>query len=67
MWKFYENEDPDKVHPFIFKKRFKKMSHNFNGERLKNIKEEEYSKLKTYSPFKSDVGLEQYFLDIKKL
>ena len=64
MSAFYENEDPDKVHPFIYKKLFKKMSDNFNSESFRTIKEES-SKLRTYSLFKTDVGLEPYLLDIK--
>ncbi len=64
MSAFYENEDPDKVHPFIYKKLFKKMSDYFNSESLRTIKEES-SKLRTYSLFKTGVGLEPYLLDIK--
>ena len=64
MVNFYHQDYPDKKHPFLFKKIFKKLSDIFHVESLKAIKENT-SKLRTYSLFKSDLGMEPYLLDIK--
>ena len=64
MVNFYNQDYPNKKHPFLFKKIFKKLSDAFHEESLNAIKIDT-SKLRTYSLFKSDIGLEPYLLDIK--
>ena len=64
MNSFYENVDRRRLHPFMYKKLFVKMSDKYNDESLKSIKKES-SKLRTYALFKTEVGLEPYLIDIK--
>ena len=64
MSEFYVNEYADRLHPFIYKKLFGRMSDGYHDESFKSISEET-SKLRTYALFKTDVGLEPYLLDIK--
>ena len=64
MSNFYDNEYPDRLHPFIFKKLLGKMADEFHGGSFESIGGES-SKLRTYALFKTDVGLELYLLDIK--
>ena len=59
MVNLYNQDYPDRKHPFLFKKIFKKLSDVFHEESLKSIKEDT-SKLRTYALFKSDIGLEPY-------
>ena len=66
MNSFYENIDHRRLHPFIYKKLFVKMSDKYNDESLKSIKIES-SKLRTYALFKNEVGFEQYLIDMKNV
>ena len=59
------DEIPNSVYPFVHKNFFEKLKENFHKTAFDQIKSES-SKLRTYSLFKTEVGIEKYMSDMKK-
>ena len=60
------DEIPNSVYPFVHKNFFEKLKENFHKTAFDQIKSES-SKLRTYSLFKTEVGIEKYLSDMKNV
>ena len=65
MLNFFNNE-PNSDYPFVYKKIFQKIYDDFHQTSFDTIKEDR-SKLRTYSLFKTEIGLERYLIEIKNV
>ena len=63
MQSFYNNE-PDTEYPFLYKKVFQKLSEDFHRTSFETMRGER-SKLRTYSLFKTTIGIEKYLTETR--
>ena len=65
MLNFFDSES-NSNYPFVYLKVFKKIYDDFHQTSFDGIKRDE-SKLRTYSLFKTEIGLERYLLETKNV
>ena len=58
------NSEPSGEYPFLYKKIFQKLDNDFHRASFETIRGDR-SKLKTYSLFKTSIGLETYLTETK--
>ena len=65
MLNFYMNES-ENSYPFVYKRIFKRLHDNFHQDCFEKIKDDT-SKLRTYSMFKTEIGMAKYLTEIKNV